>query len=158
MCEFIPWRKLKNIKSIKDIFLIFSVTFYISFHISSSYIPKIDSQHIIVFRTNWNDRHCCRCWRHYSRCCHGGQCMNYIAASQNPPKFAKSWENSQQANSSDSRTPLSFSLDFFPNFVEVPCFFLLCCWRETKLANSSKHTVHIVLSFVSLGAWCSAMW
>ena len=116
MCEFIPWRKVKNIKSFKDIFLIFSVTFYISFHISSSYIPKTDSQHIFVFRTNWKDCHCCRCWRHYSRCCHGGQCMNYKAASQSPPKFAKSWENSQEEDSTDSRTSLSFSLDFFSIF------------------------------------------
>ena len=46
MSEFIPWRKLKNIKSFLYIFLIISVTFYISFHISSSYNPKTDSQQI----------------------------------------------------------------------------------------------------------------
>ena len=45
MCEFIPWRKLKNIKFLY-IFLIISVTFYISFHISSSHNPKTDSQQI----------------------------------------------------------------------------------------------------------------
>ena len=46
MCESFPWRKLKNIKSIIYIFLIISVTFYISFLISSRYNPKKDSQHI----------------------------------------------------------------------------------------------------------------
>ena len=46
MCEFIPWRKLKSLKSILYIFLIFSVTFDISSLISSRYNPKTESQHI----------------------------------------------------------------------------------------------------------------
>ena len=46
MCDFIPWRKIKNTKSFLYIFLIISVTFYISFHISSSHNPKTDSQQI----------------------------------------------------------------------------------------------------------------
>ena len=46
MCDFIPWRKLKNTKSFLYICLSISVTFYISFHISSSHNPKTDSQQI----------------------------------------------------------------------------------------------------------------
>ena len=32
------------------------------------------------------------------------------------------------SSSSDSRTSLRFSL----NFVDVPCFLLICCWRDWK--------------------------
>ena len=46
MCDSIPWRTLKNIKSFLYILLIISVTIYISFHISSSHNPKTDSQQI----------------------------------------------------------------------------------------------------------------
>ena len=46
MCDLIRWRKLKNTKSFLYVFLIISVTFYISFHFSSSHNPKTDSQQI----------------------------------------------------------------------------------------------------------------
>ena len=54
MCDSIPWRTLKNIKSFLYIYLIISVTIYISFHISSSHNPKTDSQQI---QTNCSNRY-----------------------------------------------------------------------------------------------------
>ena len=49
MCQFIPWRKLKNLQSFLYNLLLFLVIFYISFFISSRCNPKIESQN---FKTN----------------------------------------------------------------------------------------------------------
>ena len=48
MWEFIPWGKLKNINSFKDIFLFFSVTFYIVFIFHPAIFQK-QTHNILLF-------------------------------------------------------------------------------------------------------------